>query len=90
MRASFAELTRSERFGARGSRCSRSSVSNPDELIECGEYVVVPNVTRMRGRDGIEVEARSASVVTLREGRIVAWRLFRDRAEALRAVGLPG
>jgi ketosteroid isomerase-like protein len=60
----------------------------PDEFIECGEHVVVPNVTHLRGRDGIEVEAHSTAVVTLRDRRIILWRLFPSRAEAFRAVGL--
>jgi ketosteroid isomerase-like protein len=63
-------------------------VLEPDEFIECGEYVVVPNRTYMQGRDGINVEAQSASVVTLHDGRIVEWRLYIDRDEALKAVGL--
>ena len=60
----------------------------PDEFIECGEHVVVPNRARLRGRDGVEVETRSAVVVTLRNGRIVDWRLYQEKAEALEAVGL--
>jgi ketosteroid isomerase-like protein len=60
----------------------------PEEFIEHGEYVVVPNRARFWGRDGIEVEARGVFVHTLRNGRIVELRLYRDRAEALRAVGL--
>jgi len=59
-----------------------------DELIECGQHVVVPNRTRFYGREGIEVEAQSVYVVTLREKRIVEWQLFQTRAEALKAVGL--
>jgi ketosteroid isomerase-like protein len=59
-----------------------------DEFIECGESVVVPSRTHFWGRNGIEVEAYGAFVVTLRDGRIVEWRLFRERAEALKAVGL--
>jgi ketosteroid isomerase-like protein len=62
--------------------------AEPTELIDCGDHVVWPNVARMRGRDGIEVEAHSTVVVTLREGRIVLWRLYQERAEALKAVGL--
>jgi ketosteroid isomerase-like protein len=61
-----------------------------DEFAECGESVVVPSRTHFWGRDGIEVEARGVFVVTLRDGRIVQWRLFRERAEALKAVGLKG
>jgi ketosteroid isomerase-like protein len=59
-----------------------------EELIACGEHVVVSNVTHLRGRDGIEVHAHSTSVVTLRDRRIVLWRLFATRGEALSAVGL--
>jgi ketosteroid isomerase-like protein len=59
-----------------------------DEFIECGESVVAPSRTQFWGRDGIEVEADGVSVVTLRDGRIVELRLFRERAEALKAVGL--
>ncbi|MCW3032483.1 MAG: hypothetical protein JWM60_828 [Solirubrobacterales bacterium] len=65
----------------------RISVS-VDEFIECGEHVVVPNRTCFWGREGVEVEARSTYVVTFRNGRIVEWRLFQTRAEALKAVGL--
>jgi ketosteroid isomerase-like protein len=60
----------------------------PDEFIERGEYVVVPNLTRLWGRGGVEVEARSAYVVRLRGGHIVEWTLYRERSEALNAVGL--
>src|SRR6476659_8374752 len=31
-----------------------------DEFLDRGEHVVVPNLTRLRGRGGVEVEARSA------------------------------
>ena len=60
----------------------------PDEFIECGEHVVVPNRARFWGRDGVEVEAQSVFVWTLRNGRIVEHRLYQERAEALEAVGL--
>ena len=60
----------------------------PDEFIECGSHVVVPNRTRLSGRDGIKVEARSAFVVKLRHGRIVEWTLYQETADALEAVGL--
>ena len=58
-----------------------------DEFIQWGEQVVVPNRARFRGRDGVEVEAHSALVVTIRNGRILGWRLFQERAEAFEAVG---
>lgn len=60
----------------------------PTELIECGGYVLVVNRTRLWGRDGIEVEAHSVEVVSFSDGHIVRWRLYRDRDDALKAVGL--
>jgi ketosteroid isomerase-like protein len=63
-------------------------VAVPEEFIEHGDYVIVLDRTHLWGRDGIEVEARNVSLVTLRHGQIVQWRLCRDRAEALKAVGL--
>jgi ketosteroid isomerase-like protein len=59
-----------------------------DELIEHGEHVIVCDRSRMWGRDGIEVAARNVTVATVRDGRIIAWRLCSDRDEALKAVGL--
>ena len=61
---------------------------SPDEFIESGEHVVVPNTSHVRGRDGVEVEAKAAVVVTIRNGRIAEWRLFQEKREALEAVGL--
>jgi ketosteroid isomerase-like protein len=63
-------------------------VMSPDEFIESGEHVLVPNATRLWGRDGVAVEAHSVYVVTLRNGRILKWRLYQERPEALEAVGL--
>ena len=63
-------------------------VAVPEEFIDHGDYVIVFDRTHMWGRDGIEVEARNVSLVTLRSGQIVQWRMCRDRAEALKAVGL--
>ncbi len=60
---------------------------SPDEFIECGEHVVVPNRAHVWGRDGVKVEARSVLVWTLRKGRVVEHRLYQERAEALEAVG---
>ena len=60
----------------------------PLEFIDTGDYVVVPNSTLVCGRDGIEVVARSAPVVTVRSGRIVEWTVYQEKAEALQAVGL--
>ena len=61
-----------------------------EELIDAGSSVVV--VVRERGRgkgSGIPFERRSAQVWTFRDGRIVRWEDFADRASALEAAGLP-
>jgi len=57
-------------------------------FIEAGDSVVVPNVARQRGRDGIEVTARSALVFTVRDRRIARICLYQETAQALKAVGL--
>ena len=54
----------------------------------CSE-VVVPNIAHLRGRQGIEVIARSTLVFTVENGRITRERLFQERAEALEAAGPP-
>jgi len=59
------------------------------ELIEVGEHVVVPWTLRGAGRDGIEVEARSTWLCTIRDGLIVRICLCQEREEALEAAGLP-
>jgi len=59
-------------------------------FTEVGSEVVVPNTARLRGREGIEVIARSAFVFTVENGQITRLRLFQERAEALEAAGLRG
>jgi len=58
------------------------------DVAEAGSEVVVPNTAHMRGRDGIEVAARSALVFTVEDGQITRLRMFQERAKALEAVGL--
>ena len=57
-------------------------------FTEAGSEVVVPNTAHVRGREGIEVIARSAFVFTVENGQITRLRLFQERAEALKAAGL--
>jgi ketosteroid isomerase-like protein len=57
-------------------------------FTEVGTEVVVPNTAHMRGRQGIEVVARSTFVFTVENGQITRLRLFQEQAEALEAVGL--
>ena len=65
-----------------------SSRVEADCYMPVGDSVVVPNVVYQRGRDGIEVTARSTFVFSLRDGRIVRICLCQDTSEALAAVGL--
>jgi ketosteroid isomerase-like protein len=57
-------------------------------LTEVGSEVVVANTAHMRGREGIEVTARSTFVWTVESGQITRFRMFQEQAEALEAVGL--
>jgi ketosteroid isomerase-like protein len=58
------------------------------DFTEAGSEVVVSNTAHARGRDGIEVTARSAIVFTLENGQITRFRLFQEQAETLEAAGL--
>jgi ketosteroid isomerase-like protein len=57
-------------------------------FTEAGSEVVVSLTARFRGREGIEVTARSASVYTVENGQITRLRMFQERADALEAAGL--
>jgi uncharacterized protein len=57
----------------------------PEEFIESGESIVVPNTAYMRGRDGIETIARSAFVFEVRDGQVVSLCLYQATSEALQA-----
>ena len=50
--------------------------------------VVITNTAHVRGRDGIEVSARSTFVWTVEHGKIARLRMFQEREEALEAAGL--
>jgi ketosteroid isomerase-like protein len=57
-------------------------------FTEVGSEVVVPNTGHMRGRQGIEVAARSTFVFTVENGQITRLRMFQEEADALEAAGL--
>lgn len=63
-------------------------VFEPEDFIDVGDAVVVPNVARQWGRDGIEVTARSALVFTLADGKVTRVCLYQELAQALKAAGL--
>ena len=61
-----------------------------ERFIEAGDAVVV--FTRQTGNSkasGVPVDGAFTDVMTLREGRVVRFDQYLDRAAALRAVGLP-
>ena len=57
-------------------------------FTEAGSEIVVPNTGHIRGRQGIEVVARSTFVFTVESERITHLRMFQQRAHALEAAGL--
>jgi ketosteroid isomerase-like protein len=61
-----------------------------DEMhfIDAGESVVVPNISRSKGRGGVEVFARSTLVFTLDDRKITHICLYHETHQALKAVGL--
>jgi len=63
-------------------------VIEADRFIDAGESIVVPNVARQRGRDGIEVSARSTLVFTVRNRKLLRIYLYQETEQALKAVGL--
>jgi ketosteroid isomerase-like protein len=62
----------------------------PDDFIEApGDRVLVLARHGGTGRgSGVRVDAPVAHVFTLRDGKVIEWRAYLDRAEALEAVGL--
>ena len=61
-------------------------VDGPVE-VEAG-ILVTENITYLRGRDGIEVRARSAWLNTIRDGEQTSLTLYQTKQEALEAAGL--
>jgi ketosteroid isomerase-like protein len=63
--------------------------SEPEELIESGDQVVVVAKTRMRPRrSSAEIERRNGSLWTIRDGMVVSMRVFAKPEEAIEAAGL--
>ena len=60
-----------------------------EDVFEADEgVVIVENLAYFRGRDGIEVTARSAWVITLQNGCQTSLTLYQSKADALKATGL--
>jgi ketosteroid isomerase-like protein len=64
--------------------------AQPQEFIDAGDRVVVGVRLVGRGRtSGASFEEHEFHVYTFREGKVIETREYRDRGEALEAVGLP-
>jgi ketosteroid isomerase-like protein len=63
------------------------TVLRPEEPVVVGDRVVVTVRIRARGRSsGVQLEGEGANAFTFREGKIVHFKLFQTKAEALAAV----
>jgi ketosteroid isomerase-like protein len=64
------------------------------ELVDPTEVkdgiVIAENVGYLRGRDGIEVQTRSAWLITMQDGQTTSLTLYQTKQEALEAAGLSG
>jgi len=61
----------------------------PDEVIDAGDRVVIIGTLLVRGRgSGIEMTFPTATVSTVRNGRIVHFEEFVERDRAIAAAGL--
>src|SRR5262245_57579384 len=59
------------------------------ELIDCGDQILAAGFQRGRGKgSGVEVSEEIFSVWTVRAGKVVRQRMFRDRNQALEAAGV--
>jgi ketosteroid isomerase-like protein len=60
-----------------------------ERFIDADERVIVfIRVIARGGASGLTTERETAHVWSVRDGRLAAIRIFRDRADALEAVGL--
>jgi ketosteroid isomerase-like protein len=75
-----------ERFFANWDEVRFEIVDGPRE-VEDG-LLITENVAYLRGRDGIEVQARSAWLITIRDGEQTSLTLYQTKQEALEAARL--
>jgi len=59
-----------------------------EEFIEAGDEVVVSSVMHVKGREGVEAQARAAWVFTFRDGVAVRASMYQTKLDALEALGL--
>jgi ketosteroid isomerase-like protein len=76
------------RFYAEYYEVFEATVVKSDRFVATGDLVVVPNVAHQRGRDGIEVTARSTLVFAVHNRQITHICLYQNEDDALKAAGL--
>ena len=60
-----------------------------EDIADAGDRVLVTLRESGRGKgSGIEIDQRVFGVFTLRDGKIIRWKAFLDRDQALEAAGL--
>lgn len=59
-----------------------------EQVVGKGDRLVAAMLSVMRGRDGIEVEARNAWLITLAGGKLARLEMFQTHPEALEAAEL--
>jgi ketosteroid isomerase-like protein len=58
--------------------------SEPEQVLERGDDVLLVNTGHFTGRtSGIDVEARAATLWTVRDGKVVRFRLYQSLEDAL-------
>ena len=87
-RGVYRGLEQAVRFAEEWSHLFEQMRIEPEEFIDAGESVVVPNTAYLRGRNGVEVQARSAFVYVLHDKKLHQLRLYQSKDDALAAVGL--
>jgi ketosteroid isomerase-like protein len=64
----------------------RLEIDDPVEVDD--DLLVVENAAYLRGRDGVEVQARSAWLIRFRDGQQTSLMLYQTKQDALEAAGL--
>jgi ketosteroid isomerase-like protein len=76
-------------FRARDEVLAERRFESVEFLTPADDTVVVVGRLQERGRaSGIEVESRGAAVWTISGGKVVRFKIYQSRADALKAVGL--
>ena len=60
----------------------------PQDFVPVGDFVLVPTHQRFRSKAGIDVEQEITQVLQFRNGRLIYATGYRDKSNALKAVGL--